>query len=125
MNKILIVDDQESIRNLFKDAFDPQKYYVLTAASAEEALDLLAKENVKVLFFDLKLPGMDGLELCKRVRKFHPIAIINAITGYNSLFELVDCRRAGFDDYFTKPLNLGTLFRATNESFAKLERWGA
>lgn len=124
-NKILIVDDQESIRNFFQDAFDAHKYTVVTASSAEEALELLAKENIKVLFFDIKLPGMDGMELCKKVRKFHPVAIIHAITGYNSLFELVDCRRAGFDDYFTKPLNLKLLYRAVNEAFEKLDRWGA
>lgn len=124
-NKILVVDDQESIQNLFRDAFDKSRYSVITAGSAEEALDLLAKENIKVLFFDLKLPGMDGLELCKRVRKFHPMAIIHAITGYNSLFELVDCRHVGFDDYFTKPLNLNLIFQAVNEAFIKLDRWGA
>ena len=125
MHKILVADDQESIQNLFKDAFDETKYSVIAVGSGEEALELLAKENIKVLFFDLKLPGIDGLELCKKVRKFHPVAIIHAITGYNSLFELVDCRRAGFDDYFTKPFSLNLIFRAVNEAFEKLDRWGA
>lgn len=124
-NKILIVDDEESIRNLFVDFFAEDNYEIVTAGSAEEALTLLAKENIRVMFFDLKLPGVDGLELCKRVRKFHPLAIIHAMTGYNSLFELVDCRHAGFDDYFTKPLKLPLLYRATTDAFDKLKRWGA
>jgi CheY-like chemotaxis protein len=124
INKILVVDDEESIRNLFLDAFDKEEYTVVTVENGEDALELLAKENIKVMFLDLNLPGMNGNELCKKVRQFHPLAIIHAITGYNSLFELVDCRRSGFDDYFTKPLDLPQVYRATKEAFNKLERWG-
>lgn len=125
INKILIVDDEESIRNLFVDAFNNSGYTIVTADSSEVALNILAKENIKVIFLDLNLPGMSGINLCKKVRQFHPLAIIHAITGYNSLFELVDCRRSGFDDYFTKPLNLTQIFRAAKEAFDKIERWGA
>ncbi len=124
IHKILVVDDEESIRRLFVDAFDKEEYTVVTVENAEDALELLAKENIKVIFLDLNLPGMNGIELCKKVRQFHPLAIIHAITGYNSLFELVDCRRSGFDDYFTKPLDLPQVYRATKEAFNKLERWG-
>jgi CheY-like chemotaxis protein len=124
INKILVVDDEESIRNLFLDAFNKEEYTVVTVENGEDALELLAKENIKVMFLDLNLPGMNGNELCKKVRQFHPLAIIHAITGYNSLFELVDCRRSGFDDYFTKPLDLPQVYRATKEAFNKLERWG-
>ena len=122
-HKILVVDDEISIRNLFVDAFDKDDYTVVTAATAEEALELLAKENIKVIFLDLNLPEMNGIELCKKVRQFHPLAIIHAITGYNSLFELVDCRRSGFDDYFTKPLKPEEIRKAARDAFEKLDRW--
>jgi len=124
-NKILVVDDEEAIRNLFERAFENSDYDIITAESGEIALDILAKENVKVMFLDLNLPGMNGVDLCKKVRQFHPLAIIHAITGYNSLFELVDCRRSGFDDYFTKPLEITTMYRAAKEAFDKIDRWGA
>ena len=125
VNKILVVDDEESIRKLFVDALEDNEYSILTVATSEEAIKILAKENIKVMFFDLNLPGMNGLDLCKKTRQSHPLAIIHAMTGYNSLFELIDCRRAGFDDYFTKPLNLAHIYRAAKEAFYKIERWGA
>ena len=123
-HKILVVDDEESIRTLLIDFFEMKGYEVLVAASAEEALKLLGTNNIYVMFFDLKLTGMNGLELCRKVREFHPLAIIHAITGYGSLFEILDCRKAGFDDYFRKPLVLEDIYDAASDAFRILNRWG-
>ena len=121
--KILIVDDEPAICDMLEKAFSDAGYIVLTACSGEEALELLRKGNVQVMFLDLQLPGMNGLELCRQIRKDHPIACIYAMTGYASLFSLADCREAGFDDYFTKPIHLGVLFNAAKDAFNKLNRW--
>ena len=75
------------------------------------------------MFLDLNLPGMDGIELCREIRKSFPLAVIYALTGYASLYELADCREAGFDDYFTKPASLDVLSRASREAFERLARW--
>ena len=75
------------------------------------------------MFFDLNLPEMDGIELCKEIKKDMPMSIIYAITGYTSLFELSNCREAGFEDYFKKPVNIKTLVKIAADSFEKLERW--
>jgi CheY-like chemotaxis protein len=69
------------------------------------------------------MPGMNGIQLCKEIRKINPMSIIHAVTGYASLFELTDCREAGFDDYYTKPVKLELLYRAAEEAFNKIERW--
>lgn len=122
-NKILVVDDEQMILGLMKNAFGKEGYEVYTAESAEKALEILQEENIQVMFLDLKMPGMDGVELCREIRKDRPMAIIYALTGYTSLFELSDCREAGFDDYFTKPANLEILFKTTQDAFEKLERW--
>ena len=121
--KILVVDDEEAIRNLFEQAFSRDAYKVRTAESAEEALELLKDEKIQVMFLDLNMPGMNGIDLCKEIRKDFPMAIIHAVTGYSSLFELADCREAGFDDYFTKPVNLTALQKAAKDAFEKLDRW--
>jgi len=121
--KMLIVDDEEAILVLFYEAFRGQGYEVFTADSGEKALQILASENIQVFFLDLNLPGMNGIELCREIRKEHPMAIIHAVTGYVSLFQLRDCRVAGFDDYFAKPVNLEDLFKAASDAFAKLGRW--
>jgi DNA-binding response OmpR family regulator len=121
--KILIVDDEVSVRRVMKDFFIIEGYEVFTAESAEKALEILKKENLMVIFLDLKLPGMNGVDLCRRIRKENQIAIIHAITGYSVLFNLLECREAGFDDYFIKPFDLDMLLKAAKDAFEKLERW--
>jgi CheY-like chemotaxis protein len=66
---------------------------------------------------------MNGIELCRRIRKDKPISIIYAITGWAGLFEVEECREAGFDDFFTKPFRMEVIFSAVENAFEKLERW--
>jgi CheY-like chemotaxis protein len=121
--KILIVDDELEIRTLLEKVFTKEGYEVRTADSAESALELLEDEKIFVMFLDLNLPGMNGIDLCAKIRKDIPMAITHAVTGYASLFDLVNCRGAGFDDYFTKPVSLTNLKQATANAFQKLDRW--
>ena len=121
--KILIVDDEKAIRDMFEMMFTKAGYDVRSAESAEAALELLEDENIYVMFLDLNMPGMNGVELCRKIRKNTPLAIIHAVTGYASLFELSDCREAGFDDYFYKPVNTATLLKVAQDAFKKLDRW--
>jgi len=121
--KIFVVDDEEMIREMLHRAFTRAGYEVCSAGSAEQALDILKEEKIQVMFLDLKLPGMSGLDLCKKIRRDFPVAVIYAITGYASLFELADCREAGFDDYFTKPADLSVILKAAQDAFEKLHRW--
>lgn len=120
---IFVVDDEKFIRDMLEQAFSKHGYIVHSAESAEEALEILNDEKFQVMFLDLNLPKMNGVELCKQIRKDIPIGIIYAVTGYASLFELADCREAGFDDYFTKPVKLEMLFRAAQDAFEKIDRW--
>ncbi|MGM0643108.1 MAG: response regulator [Thermodesulfobacteriota bacterium] len=123
MNKILVVDDERSVIKLMENVFRKQGYETRSAESAEEALSLLENEKIHVMFLDLNLPGMNGVELCREIRKQMPMALIYAITGYASLFELSDCREAGFDDYFKKPVQINTLIKTAEDAFKTLNRW--
>lgn len=123
MKKILVVDDEEAVLRMFRVSFERAGYEVVTAASGEDAVKILDEENIFVVFSDLNLTGMDGLELCRDIKKKIPMAIVYAITGYASLFELADCREAGFDDYFKKPVRLNVLMKAAEDAFDKIERW--
>jgi CheY-like chemotaxis protein len=120
---ILIVEDEATVRHLFKEQFEKEGYTVATAASAEEALAILKKQYIMVLFLDLKLPGMDGVQLCREIKKNQPISIVYAVTGYASLFQLTDCIESGFNDYFIKPVKTKALLKAARDAFEKLERW--
>lgn len=121
MNReILIVDDDRDVSDMLLEAFTLKGYKVICAYSAEEALAVLTPE-IGVMFLDLKLPGeLNGIDLCRLIRKEHPSACIFAMTGHSSLFELADCRKAGFDDYFTKPTKLEMLYMAAEQAFEKL-----
>lgn len=87
-----------------------------TAASAEEALEMISHENYDVFFLDLNLPGIDGIELCRRIRESRPDAIAFAVTGYASNLHKQECLKAGFTDYFTKPVKLSELVKAAQLS---------
>jgi DNA-binding response OmpR family regulator len=121
--RILVVDDEQTILDLYTQAFERAGYRVTTAETAEDALDKLKTESFWVFFLDLNLPGMSGVDLCRQIRNQYPMAIVYAVTGYASLFELSDCRDAGFEDYFTKPANLSDLLEAADNAFKKLTRW--
>ena len=120
---LLIVDDEIIIRQMLDDVFSRLGFNVILAESAEDALEILAKTPIKVMFFDIQLPGMSGIELCKLVRKNNRIAVIYAMTGHTNLFQLDECREIGFDDYFAKPFQIMDLVKATQDAFDKIERW--
>jgi DNA-binding response OmpR family regulator len=121
--KILIVDDETSILSMLKETFNLDGYRVRTAESGEEALKILKEETFMVMFLDLRLPGMSGIDLCWKIRERDQVSIIYAITGYSSYYGLVECRNAGFDDFFVKPVETRLLLNAAEEAFDKLERW--
>ena len=120
---ILVVDDEVPILKMMTRAFTRAGYEVQTAESAEEALELVKTYKYLVFFLDLNLPGMNGIELCRCIRKDNPLSILYAVTGFASTFEVFDCRQAGFEDYFTKPVELKKLLEAAEQAFQKLARW--
>lgn len=123
--RILVVDDEKAIRDLYAEIFAREGYVVQCAESAEEALVYMKKTPSWVLFVDLNLPGMNGVKLCRQIRAEWPMAIAFAVTGYASVFQLSECREAGFEDYFTKPVPLKELRKAAAGAFERLARWKA
>jgi DNA-binding response OmpR family regulator len=121
--KILIIDDETSVRELFTGVFTDEDYEVITTEDGNLALDILKRDNIDVIFLDLKLFGMNGIDLCRQIREMKPMSMIFAITGWASLFEIEECRQAGFDDYFEKPLDMDMLTDAVAEAIKKLDRW--
>jgi CheY-like chemotaxis protein len=121
--RILVVDDEAPIREMMAMFFTRAGYSVQTAQNAEEALALMKAYKYPVFFLDLNLPGMNGIELCRVIREDNPLNIVYAVTGYGTDFEVSECRKAGFEDYFTKPVELKVLLRAAEQAFHKLERW--
>ena len=113
--RILFVDDDRSLLTIYERAFVENDYLVSTAESAHEALGKLSTEKYLVMFFDLKMPEMNGIELCKEVLTLYPDSIIYAITGYPTQFEREGCLAIGFKGYFSKPVDIDDLSEVVEE----------
>lgn len=122
LRKILIVDDEEAVRFSFDLVLSDAGYNVYWAEDGEEALQIIRDEDIKVIFLDLNLPHMSGVDLCRKIRKMKPDVSITAITGYASHFEIEDCYHAGFDDYLEKPVSLNLLQTTALKAFEKTKK---
>ena len=124
LKKILVVDDEEAVRYLYDLALSDAGYVVFYAEGAEEALEVLSDENIDVMFLDLNLPDMSGIELCRRIRSDKPNAYIIAITGYSSFVDISECYEVGFDDYLEKPVSLDLLLTTAYKAFERTKKLG-
>jgi len=80
--KILVVDDESPVRELFNDLFKKEGYLVTTVATGEESLELVNKEDFDVVLMDIKLTGISGLEALKRIKELKPATVVIMITGF-------------------------------------------
>ena len=102
---ILIVDDELSVRNSLYKWFAEDGYRVDTAADAKEALKKLEENPWDIILLDIKMPGMNGLELQKRIREIDSSIVVIMITAYASVDTAVQALKAGAFDYITKPFD--------------------
>jgi CheY-like chemotaxis protein len=113
---ILVVDDEAVVRESLRDWFSEQGYPVDIAASAREALLKLTEARWDILVTDIKMPGMDGLELQARVKKIDPEMAIVIMTAYASIETANQAIREGAYDYVTKPLDPDDLEQIVNRA---------
>ena len=107
--KILVVDDEANMLALCASVLGKEGYVVVGAASAEEALTLLETDNVDLLIADLRLPGMDGLELVQHVKIQQPGLPYLLLTGHGTIQSAVAAMKDGAADYLTKPVDVEEL----------------
>ena len=108
-HKILVVDDELEIRNLLSQFLTEEGYEVILASNGEEAIELAERENPQVILLDILMPGIDGIETCKRLKakeetRFIPVIMATAL--WDTYTEAID---AGAEDFVTKPFNLAEL----------------
>ncbi len=118
-SKILIVDDDDGIRDLLQVRLSKDGYTCITADRAEEALDLLRANRVDLAFIDVKMPGMDGIELTKLIKRAEPDVCVLMITGYPDMDYAVEAMRSGAEDYIAKPFNLDEVTLSVQRSLHK------
>ncbi len=107
--RLLIVDDDRALRDALRRALTLGGYEVQTAASGVEALDLVAQSPPDALVLDVAMPEIDGLEVCRRLRRVCNELPILMLTAKDSIADRIDGLDAGADDYVVKPFDLGEL----------------
>ncbi len=106
---ILTIDDEENIRNGLADNFELEGYDVKQAASGEEGLKIIAEGGIDLVITDLRMDGISGSEVVKRVTSEHPGIPIIVLTGHGSIDDATAALKAGAFDFLTKPLDLDHL----------------
>ena len=107
--KILVVDDDENILSAFGDFLRKEHYGMITASSAEEAMDHLEQHHVDLLIADVRLKSQSGVTLLMEAKRAFPRLRIILITGYPDLVEEMDAKTFGADYFFLKPLDIDRL----------------
>ena len=102
--KILIIDDEEGIRQLFVRLLHGDKYEVHPFERGAQALDSMQRETYDLVITDLRMPGMDGMEVLARVRQEHPDVPVIVLTGHGTVESAVEAMRKGAYDYIAKPV---------------------
>ncbi len=103
--RILIVDDETVVRDSLASWFDSEGYETGVAAGGREALTAIQKTQYDLALLDIKMPGMDGMELQKKLREADPELTVIIMTGYASVETAVQALKAGAYDYITKPID--------------------
>lgn len=106
---ILIIDDEDNIRNGLATNFELEDYEVKTAANGKDGLDLVAKGDIDLVITDLRMDGISGEEVVKRVTTETPGIPVIVLTGHGSIDAAVEAMKSGAYDFLTKPLNLDQL----------------
>src|SRR5262249_28383680 len=117
--RILIVDDDASVRDVISVLLQEEGYECRTASSAEAALDIAAAEAPPLVISDMKMPGRDGIWLLEAFRERYAETAVIMLTGYGDTEAAVDCLRRGAVDYLLKPPRLTDLIRAIERALAK------
>ena len=119
MNKILIIDDQKPIRNALREILEFEKYDVDEASEGRMALKMIKNYPYDLIFCDIKMPQIDGIELLKKVTELKFLNPIIMISGHGDIETAVQTLKLGAYDYIEKPLDLNRVLTSVKNAFDK------
>jgi two-component system nitrogen regulation response regulator NtrX len=115
---ILVVDDEESICQSLKAILSDEGYQVLVAGSGEEAVKIVEEEMPQLVLLDVWLPGMDGLETLKAIKKINPEVLVIIMSGHGTIETAVRATKLGAFDFIEKPLSLDKIIILVNNAIS-------
>ncbi len=116
--RILVVDDEQTVRDILQRTLEKEGYDVITAANGQEALDKISQFDVSLVLLDIMMPGLDGFEVLERMPQHLNIPVI-MLSGMHDETTKIDSLGLGADDYIAKPFSAGELLARIQ---AKLRR---
>ena len=119
--RVLVVDDERSIRISLKIGLEKLGLEVFVAESGEEALEIFERDGPDLVILDINLPGMNGIEILKRIKSLSPTTTIIMITYMTDVKLAVEAMKIGAYDYFTKPFNLADINKSIKEIINYME----
>jgi two-component system, response regulator, stage 0 sporulation protein F len=114
-SKILIVDDQYGIRILLNEVFQKEGYTTYQAANGMQALEIVRKHQPDLVLLDMKIPGMDGIEILKRLKEIDPDIKVIIMTAYGELDMIQETKELGAIMHFAKPFDIDDLREAVKK----------
>ena len=120
--KMMLVDDEERFLSTTQKLLSRKGIEALTAPSGGEALEKLRTQNIHVVILDVKMPGMDGIETLKQIKKQFPLVEVIMLTGHGTVESAVEGLKSGATDYLTKPTDIAELIEKAEEAFNKRQR---
>ena len=118
MATLLIADDEINILKGLKLAFEDEGYDVMTAENGLDAWNAINKNSIDLVITDLRMPGMDGYELLKKISAAYPTLPVIVLTGHGTIETAVETMRDGAVDFFTKPVDLDKLLLVVKKSIS-------
>ncbi len=115
MRNILIVDDQQGIRLLLNEVFKKEGYRTYLASNGIEALNIFKNEEIDCILLDMKIPGMNGMEILRELRLYSDKINVVMMTAYGEQKLIDEAFQLGATKYFTKPFNIFEVRDAVNE----------
>jgi DNA-binding NtrC family response regulator len=117
--KILVVDDDESLRRVMQMQLEEAGYEVLSAPQGQDALALMEDTTPSLVITDLKMPGISGLDLLRKLREVYPETTVIMITAFGTVSTAVEAMKAGAYDYITKPVDYEQLMLVVNRAMER------
>ncbi len=117
--KIMLVDDEERFLSTTQKLLTRKGIDVVTAASGAEALEILKHKYIHVVILDVKMPGMDGNETLKEIKRQFPLVEVIMLTGHATVESAIDGLKSGATDYLMKPTDIDELIAKAREAFQK------
>ncbi|GAE27886.1 sporulation initiation phosphotransferase [Halalkalibacter wakoensis JCM 9140] len=118
MKKILVVDDQYGIRVLLCEILQKDGYKMFDAANGVQALKIVEQDTPDLVLLDMKIPGMDGLEILKRIKEDHPHVDVIMMTAYGELNLINEAMSLGAITHFAKPFDIDDIREVIKNSLA-------